>query len=1201
MKAGAPNLLDALAREPALAAKLRAVAEGGDGVIFEHVAEGAHSALCMAVVRAAETGGRRVWLVCAGLRAQERLHNELIQWLPDALFFPELEVAPVEGALPDPETMAERLAILQRLNTRDTAARDEKKRSARTDANGIAADSADKAPSVLVLTRVALEDAVPDSEQMRSLEVRLTRGEFGSREPLLARLAEAGYERAAQVSQRGQFAVRGGIVDIFSFQHTLPVRLEYFGDELESIRHFDLDAQTSVEQLASCTILLGQAAPRARRLRDCIGEDDITVDVAAEWLEAKVTISVDAVAGGFAADDTGGFNENGSGILTTDDTDITDEGSDGTGTSTTAPSSQTESDPAATIPSGSKASEPQRKHGEVSPSVPSVSSVVKKSMPSSATSAAPLSDGAFDYSLAFFDNGLGEFEAGDFVVDEARRERFFAQLTEWRTQGWSTFVFCNNEGEIERLHDLIPAVEADALHFSTGTLGRGFTFPAGRVAVLSDSELFGRYRNTRARRIALNRSREIVSRSQIDFSELIEGELVVHLEHGIARFEELRQLANGEDVLVLEFAEGAKLYVPLEQSYLIARYVGIGKKHPPLSKLGDAAWTNAKKKAEKAAFDYAGRLLETHAARETQKGFSFPPDSKWVREFEASFLYKETPDQLTAIADTKSDMETEQPMDRLICGDVGFGKTEVAIRAAFKAVCAGKQVAILVPTTVLAEQHWRNFRERMSDYPVTVDMLSRFRTRGQQTKTLAGVKDGSVDIVIGTHRLISKDVEFKDLGLVVIDEEQRFGVLHKERFKQMWPLVDMLTLSATPIPRTLYLSLMGAKDMSTIETAPANRIPVETLICPYDERIIRDAIQREIKRQGQVFFLHNRVGDIQSVEAKIRMLVPGARTIVGHGQMHEHELEEVMHKFVSGEADVLISTTIIESGVDIPNANTIIIDRADRFGLADLYQLRGRVGRAQHKAYAYLMLPRDMMSAGEARKRINAIKQYGSLGAGFKIAMRDLEIRGAGNILGTAQSGHIVTIGFELYCAMLRQAIAKLKGERSGKRIEVVLRLDFVVQREVEWGRNDEARSTKHETHSQRRAADPNSKSNIQNSACAQAPAFIPLAYISETQPRIAAYRQINSLATQEALDKLRKDWRDRYGRFPEAVENLLTLAEIRISAAARKITIVEVKDGKLMLTRANDFILIGGKFPRLTAPTGTAQLREVLKMIRSL
>jgi transcription-repair coupling factor (superfamily II helicase) len=1127
VKAGAPNLLDAIGREPSLAAKLRAVASGGDGIVFEQVAEGAHSVLCAAITRTAQPTGKRVWLVCPALRAQEQLHNELLQWAPDALFFPELEVAPVEGAIPDPETVAERLAIIHRLNARDDG----------------------KKPPVLVLTKAALDEAVPDAEQMQSLELQLARGETVMREMLLGRLSAAGYEQAAQVSQRGQFAVRGGIVDVFSFHHSLPTRLEFFGDELESIRQFDLDAQTSVEQLPSCTILLGQAAPRERRLRDCIREGDITVDAGAGWLEAKVTISVGGIPGG-----------------TLDPSAVSGDPAGNTSQDVRSHDAHSDSDARRGVSGESPETAPES--GAPSEKHPASPDAAREEFDEARTFIE-------DYSLAFFDNGLGEFEAGDFVVDEARRERFFAQLTEWRTQGWSTFVFCNNEGEIERLHDLIPAVEADALHFSEGTLGRGFTFPAGRVAVLSDSELFGRYRNTRARRLALRRSREIVSRSQIDFSELIEGELVVHLEHGIARFEALKQLANGEDVLVLEFADGAKLYVPLDQSYLVARYVGIGKKHPPLSKLGDAAWTNAKKKAEKAAFDYAGRLLETHAARETQKGFAFPPDSKWGREFEASFLYKETPDQLTAIADTKADMETEQPMDRLICGDVGFGKTEVAIRAAFKAVCAGKQVAVLVPTTVLAEQHLRTFRERMSDYPVTVDMLSRFRTRGQQTKTLAGVREGSVDIVIGTHRLISKDVEFKDLGLVVIDEEQRFGVLHKERFKQMWPLVDLLTLSATPIPRTLYLSLMGAKDMSTIETAPLNRIPVETLICPYDERIIRDAIQRELKRQGQVFFLHNRVGDIQSVEAKIRMLVPNARTLVGHGQMDEHELEEVMHQFVSGDADVLISTTIIESGVDIPNANTIIIDRADRFGLADLYQLRGRVGRAQHKAYAYLMLPRDMLGTGEARRRINAIKQYGSLGAGFKIAMRDLEIRGAGNILGTAQSGHIVTIGFELYCAMLRQAIAKLKGERRKARTEVALHLDFVVLREPGFAEKE------------RKAG--------------WAPAFLPTGYIGETQARIAAYRHLNELNTQEALDKLRKDWRDRFGRFPDAVENLLTLAELRISSAARKITGVEVKDDKLMLTRGGDFILIGGKFPRLTAKGGTARLRETLKMIRSL
>ena len=1090
------ELLEAITREPALGAKLRAAAEAKE-VNFGHVVENAHAALCAVLAKAART---RVWLVCANVRAQERLHNELLQWYPEADFFPEMEVAPVEGAMPDPELLAERLSVIQRL-------------AGNADGQLKSGRAGSGAP-VVVLTRASLEEKVADPEAIRKLELRLTRGERCDRDVLLKKLADVGYEHVPQVTARGQFAIRGGIVDVFSFHHALPVRLEFFDDELESIRQFDLDAQTSVEQLNHCTFLLGESDPRETQLRDYLSKGDVTVNVDAGWDEATVRIAND---------------------------DHWDK---------------------AMLPEDG-----------VSPT-------------------------AEDFTTAFFDHGLGEFAAGDFVVDEIKRERFFGQLSEWRGQRWSVFVFCNNEGEAERLRELLPPMEADAVRLVTGTLARGFTYPAGKVAALSDSEIFGRYQNTRSRRLALRKSREVAHRQQIDFSELIDGELVVHLEHGIARFHELRKVGN-EDVLVLEFAEGARLYVPLEQSYLVARYVGIGKRNPPLSKLGDAAWANAKKKAEKAVFDYAGKLLELHARREMQQGYAFPPDNEWMREFEASFLYKETPDQLTAIADTKADMEHEQPMDRLICGDVGFGKTEVAIRAAFKAVTAGKQVALLVPTTVLAEQHYRNFRERMSDYPVTVGMLSRFRTRAQQNETLKGVMDGSVDIVIGTHRLISKDVSFKNLGLVVVDEEQRFGVLHKEKFKEMWPLVDLLTLSATPIPRTLYMSLMGAKDMSTIETPPANRIPVDTLICPYDERIIREAINRELHRGGQVYFLHNRVGDIETVAKKIKMLCPQAKVIVGHGQMDEHDLEDVMHQFVNGEADVLIATTIIESGVDIPNANTIIIDRADRFGLADLYQLRGRVGRAQHKAYAYLMLPRDMVSAGEARKRINAIKQYGSLGAGFKIAMRDLEIRGAGNILGTAQSGHIVTIGFDLYCALLRQAIAKLKGQRGRHRLEVGLKLDFVVQREAEYSTAPKPVAPPPKP-GKGKGRLPVPAMPALPSPAEPAAAFIPLAYISETPERIAAYRRINEVATQESLDSLRKEWRDRYGRMPAAVENLLLLTELRISAAARKIAVIEVKEDKLMLTRNADFILLGGKFPRLTKQKADEKLRELLEMVRS-
>src|SRR5262249_25907773 len=448
-----------------------------------------------------------------------------------------------------------------------------------------------------------------------------------------------------------------------------------------------------------------------------------------------------------------------------------------------------------------------------------------------------------------------------------------------------------------------------------------------------------------------------------------------------------------------------RLYVPVNEAHLVSKYVGAGKVRPPLDTLGGTRWSKTKAQAERAVRDLAGELLAIQAARESLAGHAFGVDVPWQREFESAFIYEETPDQVEAIADTKRDMEIARPMDRLICGDVGFGKTEVAIRAAFKAVMGGKQVAVLVPTTVLAQQHFNTFRERMADYPIRIELLSRFRTRREQSRVIAQLAQGGVDIVIGTHRLIQADIAFKDLGLVIIDEEQRFGVLHKEKFKLLRKLVDVLTLSATPIPRTLYLALSGARDMSTIETPPQDRLPVETIVTPYDERTIRDAIQRELNREGQVFYLHNRVFDIDGVAQRLRGLVAHARIVVGHGQMSSDELEEVMTKFVNGEADVLLSTTIIESGLDIPNANTIIIDRADRFGLSDLYQLRGRVGRYKHQAYAYLLIPRHAGLLSDARKRISAIKQYSTLGSGFKIAMRDLEIRGAGNLLGAQQSG----------------------------------------------------------------------------------------------------------------------------------------------------------------------------------------------------
>ncbi len=1043
------DLLALAAKARPLATRLRAVGRA-ERVVFPGIHPNARALVAALLVR--RVGGR-VWLLAADARSQEQVHNELLQWAPEALFLPEAEIGLGENAVPDPEIAADRLQTLDRWVQMEEG--------------------------VLVTTVGALNDPVPPPEGLRALRLELATGQRLEPEVLAGKLEEAGYERVPQVAVRGQYAVRGGIVDLFSWHHTLPLRVEFFGDEVESLRHFDLDAQTTVQPVDQAEVLLGEGAGAENiPLRGVIRSGDTLFDIDAgvEWAAASLLAD-------------------------------TEEGE-----------------------------EPLCPH-----------------------------------------HGLGEFEAGDLVVEAGKRRAFFLQLAEWLGGGWRVVIFCNNEGERERFLDLLPEPERShpALELRIGTLSGGFLLPSAKLALLSDSELFGRYRNTRARRLAMRRAREQANRAQIDFSELVEDDIVVHLEHGIARFVELTRFerpdGTEEEVLVLEFAQEAKLYVPLEQAYLVSRYVGVGKRNPQLSELGDAKWQRAKALAQKAVFDYAARLLAVHAERETATGFAFGEDNAWQGEFERSFLFRETADQLTAIADTKRDMESERPMDRLICGDVGFGKTEVAIRAAFKAVMGGKQVALLVPTTVLAQQHYQNFRERMSDYPVTVETLSRFRTAAEQRKVLEGLRDGTVDIVVGTHRLISKDVRFKDLGLVVIDEEQRFGVLHKEKFKELFKRVDVLTLSATPIPRTLYLSLMGAKDMSVLETPPQNRIPTETVICGYDERIIRDAIRRELARQGQVYFLHNRVGSIEGMATRLRKLVPKARIVIGHGQMEADELEDVMRRFVAGEADVLLSTTIIESGLDIPNANTIIIDRADRFGLADLYQLRGRVGRAQQKAYAYLMIPRDLM-AGEARKRINAIRQYSSLGAGFKIAMRDLEIRGAGNILGTQQSGHIIAVGFDLYCQLLRQAVAKLKGEQVRTRVEVATSLDFVATRESDF---------------------------VRDGGAELAPAFLPSTFISEPQTRIAAYRALAEAATHPQLDALLKTWRDRFGRFPEAVENLATLARLKLVAAGKKISRVEVREGKLMLTCKGDYVLIGGKFPRLRQNQPTRRLEEALAMVR--
>lgn len=1013
---------------------------------------------------------RRVWIIASDLRAQENLSHDLGTWWGETIFLPELEQQNIEeGSLPDEETQAERLALLQRLARRP-----------------------DKM-EVIVMNAASLDEMVPAPKELDAAAIVLKTGQALSLEKFAEQLENAGFERVPQAAERGQFAVRGGIIDLYPWQADLPLRVELFDTEIESLRQYDPDSQSSVARLAEATILLTAGNPGDAEmvlLRECIAKEDLVIAVE---LEESDRADVWITAG---------------------------DGPD-------------------------------------------------------------IGEGVSDFATACHENPLGAFEAGDFVLQQARRAAFADQLARWHAGGWRTVMFFNTEGEIERFRELLAeeAIEAAWLETRLGQVNHAFTVPAAKLAVLSDAELFGRYQHARARRLVTRARRQRARRAPLDLSDIRDGDYVVHLDHGIGRYRGLIQKAGlsgiEEDVVVIEYADQARLYLPLQNAWQVSKYIGVGKKTPTLDSLGSSRWKETKKKAERSIFEYAEKMLAMQAERQTGKGFAHPPDTKWQWEFENSFVHKETVDQLKAIEETKQDMEHEKPMDRLICGDVGFGKTEVAIRAAFKAVMGGKQVAFLAPTTVLSQQHWNNLRERMSDYPIRIELLNRFRTAKECREVLTDLAKGDVDIVVGTHRLISKDVSYKNLGLVIIDEEQRFGVKHKDRFKELWNLIDVLTLSATPIPRTLYMALMGVRDMTTIDTPPANKTPVETVICGYDERVIKKALERELKRKGQVFFLHNRVGSIEMMAEKLRKLSPPGTVIdIGHGQMPDEQLEDVMHRFVAGDTDILVCTTIIESGIDIPNANTIIIDRADRFGLADLYQLRGRVGRAGHKAYAYLMIPRSEMTGGDAKKRISAMKQYTELGSGFKIAMRDLEIRGAGNLLGTQQSGHIVAVGFDLYCQMLKASVNRISGKRSTGRIEVVLSLDFVALSEAAWLDEPEKRL----------------------------PAFIPQSFIAEAPQRIAAYRQIAEVVTQKELAELIRHWRDRYGVFPAAVENLLRCTELKLNAHRAGVSAVEVKDQKLMLTRKGEYIQIGGKFPRLDARKPLEdQLAEAVTLVRQM
>ncbi|MGB0992444.1 MAG: transcription-repair coupling factor [Akkermansiaceae bacterium] len=1039
---------------PLFTHRLDALVQGEAVVEFSPVDEAALALVSSATAHRihGENGGR-IWLIHPHPRVRDRVAAEVGLWNVRPILLPDLPASQGDEITAAPETIADRLAAMQVLSSRPGGNK----------------------PQIVILSEDSLLSPSPTPEDLEQSGKLLSVGDEIDPAALEEELIGNGYERVAQVHAHGQIAVRGGIMDVFSWHAATPLRVEFFDTEIESLREFDVHSQISVKRAKQVEITLAEPAARGT-LRDFVRKHDRILTVGSD-------VGVTA-------------------------------------------------------------------HGEI------------------------YEGGAGDVLCA--GSPLGSYDAGDFILNETRRHRFFQQIAEWSDERWKVYLTFSNKGEQERFSELVDKefFDNNAVTALSGELVQGFTVPGAKLAFLSSAELFGRYQTpqVRARSKPIDHQRR--ARAQTALEDIQRGDLVVHTEYGVGRFQGIKRNDEGHEEIHIFYRDGAILSVPLDHSHLLSKYVGLGGRDPELNKLGTGAWGNARSKAEKSILDYAAKLLQMQAERQTQSGYAHPPDTRWMWEFENSFHYQLTTGQRDAIEDAKSDMESEKPMDRLICGDVGFGKTEVAIRAAFKAVTGGKQAAVLVPTTVLAEQHWRTFRERMSDYPIKIELLNRFRSAKEIRQTLKGLADGSVDIAIGTHRLISQDVSFKDLGVAIIDEEQRFGVKHKERFKELFKNIDVLTLSATPIPRTLYLSLMGARDMSTIDTPLPGKVPIHTSIHGYDERVIRDAIRRELKRGGQVFFLHNRVKSIDLVRKKLRDLVPEAKIVVGHGQMEKDELEVVMRSFVQGEADILLATTIIESGIDIPNANTIIIDRADRFGLADLYQLRGRVGRAGGQAYALLMLPSDLLH-GDAQKRIHAIKQYTALGSGFKIAMRDLEIRGAGNLLGTKQSGHIAAVGFDLYCQLLRQSIDRLKEGKTSRRVDVTLRADFLCFNEGNYLGSDRA-------------------SNL--------PCYLTPDYLSEARLRISAYKELAELISLQELKSLRKRWADRFGTPPPSAENLLRTTEVKLLAAAANISSVEIREQRLMLTRNGEFIkLSASRFPRLQSTTPEGKLDETITMLASL
>jgi len=1121
------NLFLDLGKHPAYRELLRRVASGGNTSLSGLTT----TAKALYAVLLAHSCGRPLILVADGNRQAETLAEAVQTFFgllsADDRLAPQLlpapDVLPLQSLSPHAEICEQRAIGLWRLATQ-------------------------KVPLTILPVASALL-RVERGDFYRQLALRLKVGDELPLEDVVAHLESIGYERREPVEMVGEYSVRGGILDVFSPEAQKPVRIDLFGDLVESIRRFDVESQRSVLKIEECTLLplteYQRSRPLLAQLADLLREAGLQGrDLPPprepfpgwELLAPMLRPRVGSVLG-----------------LMERPVVLWDEPEQ--------------------VRSAAERLWKRLEQTEVSPAYDPARIFFRWEELERQAAEGP------QVSLKELEVGWAGQEQGEKLHLSTHASMKFhgnmrVAIAEARTlveSGTRVAFFAPSTGEVERVADILneygvsyqlgldqsestPAYLAEraymagdsaSIYLIKGRLRQGTAFHDSEVVVFGSEDLFESSELV-ARPPA---SKSALATFSADLIDLKPGDFVVHKDHGVAQYLGLREITQGEaqgDYMLLEYAQGAKLYVPLTRMDLVQRFRGSGEARPALDRMGGVTWSRTKTRIKARMRDMADELLKLYAARKMADGFGFSPDSNWQREFEDAFEFAETRDQITSIQEIKRDMESPQPMDRLLCGDVGFGKTEVAMRAAFKALGDGKQVALLAPTTVLAFQHFETFKRRFQPFPVRVEMYSRFRTPRELQAAIADLAEGKVDIAIGTHRLLSQDVVFRDLGLVLVDEEQRFGVKHKERLKQLKKAVDVISMSATPIPRTLHMSLLGLRDMSVIETPPKDRLSIHTVVAPFHPELIRSALELELARGGQVYFLHNRVDSIWTRAAMLQELAPGARIGVGHGQMGEADLEKTMLRFMRREFDILVCTTIIENGLDIPLANTMLVENAERYGLSELYQLRGRVGRSNRRAYAYLLVPPDTELTEIARKRLAALKEFSDLGAGFKIAALDLELRGAGNLLGGEQHGHINSVGFDTYVRLLDETVRELKGEEVAPEVHSVLNLGLDIR--------------------------------------------IPPDYIGDENQRLRAYRQIANATGADARERAEKELEDRYGTVPEAVRNLLAYSALKTLAERIGVEAVDRRHNVLTVKFHRETRVDPGRLMRLVEKTRGAQ-----------